>query len=517
MNQSKKDIFISYASADKFEALKIAQKLEQRNITYFLASKSLQAGSHFQEEIRENLIQCEELFLLLTPNGLKSEWVHLECGAAWALGKHISPILFKCQPDDLPTIVTGLQAVHIEDLDRTIDDFEERQRNKKRNPTLLATQQSIDLTSEGRYYIGIDIGKATINYCLFDYESFSGNIYSHDEEGALYSNSIKTPASFDEIYSKIKKIIEEIAFKARERKIFSIHGIGIGLPGMVDPKEGMLVHTPSFNLRKLRFKAILEKIINWRGDPIKNLIPDGGKNIPIEIDNDVRCATRWRWLRHSPEAQSLVCIFIGNGLGSGIVVNGKMLYGKHFFAGEAGHTTISSQTDFFKSPLEKCHCERKGHHWEMHVCSYGIIHLMKTLDTERFAQLEEKYVHRHSKKSLTYPLAEAFYDGDPYAGEIVDKFFEHVAIGVANYVYILNPQEIVLGGGMIRAFHSRDKASPFFKRTTHDLLLEKIREYITPSFDRDYLTIDFTPKQYLSSLGAALIFKDNSYFEYKHQ
>jgi len=517
MDRGKKDVFISYASADKVEALKIAEKLEQRNITYFLASKSLQTGARFQDEIRENLSKCEELFLLLTPNGLKSEWVHLECGAAWALGKHISPILFKCQPQDLSTIVTGLQAVHMDDIGKIIADFEERQRNRKKNPTLFATQQSVDLTTEGRYFVGIDIGKATIDYCLLDYENFPGNVYSAGDGEALYSNSIKTPTTFDEIYLKIKKIVEEIAVKAGEKNIASIHGIGIGLPGMVDPKEGKLVHSPSFNVKMQRFSAILTRTIDWRGDIIKNLVPKDRATIPIEIDNDVRCATRWRWLRHSPEAQSIVCIFIGNGLGSGIVVNGKMLYGKHFFAGEAGHTTIFNNPDLFKPPLEKCHCERKGHHWEMHVCSYGILHMMKNLNPEKFKQFEEKYIDQRSKKPLTYAIAEAFYNGDAYASAIVDKFFEYVAIGVANYIYILNPEEIILGGGMIRAFHSKDKASPFFKRTTHAMLLEKIAEYIAPPWEGDYLTIDFTPKQYLSSLGAALIFKDNSYFEYKKQ
>ena len=293
----------------------------------------------------------------------------------------------------------------------------------------------------------------------------------------------------------------------------------MGLPGMVHPQEGMLVNSPSLKIQNQKFVRELNKIINW--SIIEDIIPEGKKRIPIEIDNDVRCATRYRW-KSSPNAQNIICIFIGNGLGSGIVVNGEMLYGNNFSAGEAGHTTISFTPELFQHPLSKCHCGNKGHHWEMYVCNYGILHKTENLNPEKFKKFKEKYLvlldENEEEKSLsTHVICDAFYDGDPYASEIVDKFLEYTAIGVANYINILNPEEIILGGGMIRAFYDKDRQSPYFKRTTHDLLWEKICEYSIPTLIGSSLTVEGTPKQYLASLGAALIFKDKSYFEYKHK
>jgi len=359
------DVFISYSKENEAEAKIIEQKLRERNITSFLASETIQGGELFKNEIRNNLIECEELFLLLSPASLRSEWVHVEYGAAWALEKRIVPILFRCKPQELSNILGERQAEDFHNIDKVIDHFEARHRIRKEIPDVRAGEKK--LISDGRYFIGIDIGAGTIDYCLFDAECIPVAIHCPTNEGILYEGHVPTPDKFEDIYYLINEIIQEIADEAIKKNLKPISGMGIGLPGMVNPNEGMLVHSPSFGVQNDRVVARLEALINWKGGIIKNLIPSELKTIPIEIDNDVRCATRWRWLRYSPKAQSIICIFIGNGLGSGLVLNGKMFYGKNFLAGEAGHTTINYGPDLFKT-LNECHCGKKGHHWEMHVC-----------------------------------------------------------------------------------------------------------------------------------------------------
>ncbi len=120
------DIFISYSSKDEKEAIEISEKLEKNEITFFLAKKSIKGGEVFRDAIRDALEKCSELFLLLTPNSLKSNWVTLEYSAAWALKKHIVPILLRCTVEDLPDFIQKIQARDFHDLDNVISEFTKR-------------------------------------------------------------------------------------------------------------------------------------------------------------------------------------------------------------------------------------------------------------------------------------------------------------------------------------------------------------------------------------------------------
>jgi predicted NBD/HSP70 family sugar kinase len=277
---------------------------------------------------------------------------------------------------------------------------------------------------------------------------------------------------------------------------------------MVQPQNNLLVHSPSFGVHNVDFVTELTEYI----DPeLNGLLPKSQKHLPpdfIRIDNDVRCATRFKW-KVSLKQENLLCVFIGNGLGSGIVLDGKMIYGTNFSAGEAGHTTISYTPELFKDDLKKCHCEQKGHHWEMYVASYGVINMMKKIDPEKFEQFKKKYCS-YGEELTTYQIATAYKEKDPYTVDVIEnEFIKYLAIGVSNYINILNPEKIILGGGMIRTFLSEQ------------VRIEQIQKVIsdyTLSAEGNILT-DVTEKQYLASIGAALIFEDDSYSEFveKHK
>lgn len=117
------DVFISFAHEDESEARVISGKLDKKGISNFLASKKLRTGESFEESIRNKLQGCKALFLLLTPNSLKSEWVTTESGAAWALEKHIFPILLRCRPDELPARLSKLQCKDYHNLDEIIEEY----------------------------------------------------------------------------------------------------------------------------------------------------------------------------------------------------------------------------------------------------------------------------------------------------------------------------------------------------------------------------------------------------------
>jgi hypothetical protein len=107
------DVFLSYASADQSEAERIHAEIVVAGGTVFLAKKSLTAGEDFAERIREALRHAREVWLLLTPASLKSEWVLTEWGAAWVLEKPIIPILHRCSPEQLPGRLARLQCIDL--------------------------------------------------------------------------------------------------------------------------------------------------------------------------------------------------------------------------------------------------------------------------------------------------------------------------------------------------------------------------------------------------------------------
>lgn len=114
------DIFLSYSDRDKDRAEIIHGKLSKAGQRVFMAPKELNAGDDFAEEIRKALIGSRELWLLVSPNSIKSEWVISEWGAAWMLQKRIVPILFRCSHVDLPERLRRFHCVDLDVIDEHI-------------------------------------------------------------------------------------------------------------------------------------------------------------------------------------------------------------------------------------------------------------------------------------------------------------------------------------------------------------------------------------------------------------
>ena len=112
-------MFLSYAAEDTAEAEMIYSKASEVGLRLFMAPKVLAPGDEFAEKIRAALEGARELWLLVSPSSVKSEWVISEWGAAWVLKRTIVPILHRCAPDALPDRLRRLQSLdlhHCEEL-----------------------------------------------------------------------------------------------------------------------------------------------------------------------------------------------------------------------------------------------------------------------------------------------------------------------------------------------------------------------------------------------------------------
>jgi len=105
------DVFLSYSAKDQNEADELYRSINANGGKAFLSAKSLKPGHDFVEEIRNAILVSNEIWLIVSPNSLKSEWVTTEWGAAWALKKPIIPILHRCSPEQLPERLKTLQCI----------------------------------------------------------------------------------------------------------------------------------------------------------------------------------------------------------------------------------------------------------------------------------------------------------------------------------------------------------------------------------------------------------------------
>ncbi len=125
-DESHYDVFLSYSGLDEQDAHSLFEQMETDGFKVYFAKKSLQAGDSFSEEIRQALIRSSELWVLITPNSLASEWVTTEWGAGWALGKRIVPILLRCEKQQLPDRLRALHCIDYHDYRRALEQLSKR-------------------------------------------------------------------------------------------------------------------------------------------------------------------------------------------------------------------------------------------------------------------------------------------------------------------------------------------------------------------------------------------------------
>nr|WP_298924027.1 toll/interleukin-1 receptor domain-containing protein [uncultured Allomuricauda sp.] len=112
-NSSSQDIFISYSSLDTEIATEIATMLNKNGISTFMAEHKITGGEDWEESIRLALVNAREIIIFITPNSVKSNWVMIEAGAAWSIGKRITPCVAYVDMNSLPQPISSHQCKQI--------------------------------------------------------------------------------------------------------------------------------------------------------------------------------------------------------------------------------------------------------------------------------------------------------------------------------------------------------------------------------------------------------------------
>lgn len=207
-----------------------------------------------------------------------------------------------------------------------------------------------------------------------------------------------------------------------------IAGVGIGSPGPLDRKTGTVISTPN---------------LGWRNFPLRDLVSNA-VGLPATLDNDANCATfgEW-WMGAGRGARTLVGVTIGTGIGGGLVMDGRVFHGSSDAAGEIGHMTI----DFTG---RKCKCGNYGC-LEAYASGPNIAaRAVEGIEAGAESVLEE-LVHGRLERITAATVFEAVLMNDAFANEVLTEAAKIIGAGVANLVNILNPDVVVITGGVTRA------------------------------------------------------------------
>lgn len=268
------------------------------------------------------------------------------------------------------------------------------------------------------YRIGIDVGGTGIQ---------SGIVT--DEGKIISKTSIKTQIDlpFEEQIRLLAESVKEL-IRSNGLTEDDIVSVGVGIPGIADEKTGDIIKCTNMNWHYLPFRKEFQKWINK----------------PVLIDNDANVAALAESVAGiSAGSSSSVFITIGTGIGSGIILNGRIWSGAHGIGGELGHTIIRLDGD-------ECTCGNHGC-LERYCSANALIRMAKENITAHPESLILKAVQNDPEKINAKAVIDAARENDPYASEVFDYYISCVSQAIANVINFIDPEIIAIGGGVSKA------------------------------------------------------------------
>lgn len=274
-----------------------------------------------------------------------------------------------------------------------------------------------------RWIVGVDIGGTNIVVALVPVNGGAPL--------ALRSEPTLAAEGADAVVGRVVRMVESAmhdTFAAHHGSREDVAGVGIGSPGPLDRETGVVLNTPN---------------LGWTDFPLRDLVSDA-VGLPATLDNDANCATYGEWWQGAgKDVDHLVGVTLGTGIGGGIVIDGRVVHGASDAAGEIGHMTIEFNG-------RKCKCGNYGC-LEAYCSGPNIAARAR----EGLEAGEESLLLQLVDGDLARITAATVYEavvlGDAWANEVMAETAKILGAGVANLINILNPQAVVIAGGVTRA------------------------------------------------------------------
>lgn len=267
--------------------------------------------------------------------------------------------------------------------------------------------------------IGIDIGGTKINAAIIQ-----PNLKQQEEHISGFQTA-PTPATGQEFLDTLVRMINTL------KQEYAASSVGIATAGVVDSDHGKILGSTG-NLPALRDLPNLKERLE---DQVQ---------LPIHMENDANAAAYGEFRAGAAHgAQNAFAITLGTGVGMGIIFDGKLYRGSHFFAAEGGHIVISTHKE------RMCTCGRWDC-WEAFTSGRGLettadLALKAASDAERSAFVSKFEI---DGKVTTYSVMEAVRNQNDLGKAILETWHDHIAVGLGSLINVMDPDLVVVGGGL---------------------------------------------------------------------
>ncbi|EGU35472.1 sugar metabolism global transcriptional regulator Mlc [Vibrio scophthalmi] len=324
-----------------------------------------------------------------------------------------------------------------------------------------------EATSRGRPAVGLQVNNEGWQFLSMRLGRGYLTIALHELGGDVL---IDTKIDIHEIDQEdvLARLLHEIDefFQTYSDQLDRVTSIAITLPGLVNAEEGIVLQMPHYNVENL---ALGPEIYKATG-------------LPVFIANDTRSwALAEKLFGHSQENENSVLISIHHGLGAGIILDGRVLQGRHGNIGELGHIQIDPQG-------KMCQCGNRGC-LETVASSQAI----RTEVTERIARGEASPLADIESISVE-DICEAAANGDPLAIDVIEKLAAHLGFAIALVINLFNPEKVLIGGAINQA-----------KEILYPAIQKCIREQSLPVYHQDLELVESRFYKQATMTGAALV------------
>jgi glucokinase len=276
-----------------------------------------------------------------------------------------------------------------------------------------------EANSKSEYVVGVDLGGTKI---------LSG-VFSRSMECIGSAKlSTKSQRGVNKVIERIARCVQDAVDEA-DLSMKQVAGVGIGAPGAVEFSNGTVIFAPNLE--------------GWKDIPLKKEL-EKMLDVPVFVENDCNIAALGVYVAElKSKPRHMVGIFVGTGIGGGIIMNGELYSGFGHTAGEIGHMVLE-----INGP--KCGCGNKGC-FEALASRTAIFQHIKAGVKDGQKTLLTEMLGDDLEDLRSGDLRKAIRRGDKFVDRVIEEAAEYIGIATANLVNILNPEVVVLGGGVIEA------------------------------------------------------------------
>lgn len=274
---------------------------------------------------------------------------------------------------------------------------------------------SVEVKGEhSKLALGIDLGGTNIQ---------AGVINEFGEVLGRSKMKTEPEGGFDSVMDRIAAAARDACEDAKI-PMSTIHTAGLGVPGPIDPEKGVVVE--AVNLR-------------WNDAPVVMALSDR-LGVPVYADNDVNVAVYGEWRAGiGNETPNMLGVWVGTGVGGGLIINSQLHRGAHYSAGEIGHMILYPGAHLGSRSVEH-NCSRTA-------IAHELVKLIRSNHFSMVTSMTDGKLHKIKSKVL----AMAYEQGDDLVRTVVNDAADRLGIAIASTVTLLSLDKVVLGGGLVHA------------------------------------------------------------------